>query len=180
MSYSTVGILALIVLLIVNHQELFVPIDRSRKKDEVSRVNRRYRYFLIACICYFVTDIAWGFLYEHHDIPLLFPIIYSYTIFYFIFMFLTMLTWIRYVVAYLDKSGLKSKALLYYVWSMFTLAILYLMVNRFHPFIFYFNDAHEYVPESGRYIAFLIQILLYAVTSTYLLYISARSKGQER
>lgn len=179
-SYSTVGILALIVLLIVNRQELFVPIDRSRKKDEVSRVNRRYRYFLIACICYFVTDIAWGFLYEHHDIPSLFPIVYSFTIFYFIFMFLTMLTWIRYVVAYLDKSGLKSKALLYYVWSMFTLAILYLMVNRFHPFIFYFNDAHEYVPESGRYIAFLIQILLYAVTSTYLLYISARSKGQER
>ena len=32
----------------------------------------------------------------------LFPFIYSLTVFYFLFMFVTMLTWSRYIVAYLD------------------------------------------------------------------------------
>lgn len=91
-----------------------------------------------------------------------------------------MLTWIRYIVAYLDKRCLRSKALLYSVWAMFTLSMLYLMINRFHPFIFYFNENHEYIPERGRYIAFILQIAVYMVTSTYMLYIARRTNGQER
>ena len=91
-----------------------------------------------------------------------------------------MLTWIRYIVAYLDKRRHRSKALLYSVWAMFTLGMLYLMINRFHPFIFYFNENHEYIPERGRYIAFILQIAVYMVTSTYMLYIARRTNGQER
>lgn len=180
MYYSCIGILALIIHFIINRE----PLSRSRAvamKDEAGRrVAFRYRHFLLASVCYYVSDGAWGVLYEHHDIPLLFPVIYSDTVFYFIFMFLTMLTWIRYIVAYLDKRRLRSKALLYSVWAMFTLGMLYLMINRFHPVIFYFNENHEYIPERGRYIAFILQIAVYMVTSTYMLYIARRTNGQER
>ncbi len=158
----------------------------SRRKDDAGyrsadeKTSRRYRLFLIASICYYITDIAWGILYEHHDIAALFPFLYSATIFYFIFMLLTMLTWIRYVVAYLDKHRMRSKALLYSVWVMFGLGIIYLMINRFFPFIFYFNDAHEYIGGSGRYVAYILQITLYLINTVYMLFIASKSSGQEK
>ena len=91
-----------------------------------------------------------------------------------------MLTWIRYIVTYLDRRGRKSKALLYSVWAMFTLALLYLIINYFHPFIFSFNEEHEYITEPGRHIAFLLQIILYLLTSTYMLFIAHKSTGIEK
>jgi GGDEF domain-containing protein len=91
-----------------------------------------------------------------------------------------MLTWIRYIVAYLDRRGRKSKALLYAVWAMFTLALLYLIINYFHPFIFSFNEENEYITEPGRHIAFLLQIILYLLTSTYMLFIAHKSTGIEK
>ena len=72
-----------------------------------------------------------------------------------------MLSWIRYIVAYLDKKGRRSKILLYAVWSMFTLALINLMINRFYPFIFSFNAAHEYIPENGRHGTYIFLLAFY-------------------
>lgn len=180
MQYSIISILALILHFIINRRALKkIRVQDVSDKKELKEA-RFYRHFLIAVTCFFISDIGWGFLYEHHDIPALFPIVYSDSVFYFIFMFLTTLTWIRYVVAYLDKRNLRGKALLYAVWTMFILGLLYLMINRFHPFIFSFNEAHEYVPEPGRYIAFGLQIILYMVTSSYMIYIAYKTEGQEK
>ncbi len=63
---------------------------------------------------------------------------------------------------------------------MFTLALLYLIINYFHPFIFSFNEEHEYITEPGRHIAFLLQIILYLLTSTYMLFIAHKSTGIEK
>nr|MCR5399025.1 diguanylate cyclase [Lachnospiraceae bacterium] len=136
--------------------------------------------FLLLANSYFTVDVLWGILYEYRDIDALFPFLYIDCILYFLFMFLTMLAWMRYIVAYLDKKGRRSKALLYAVWSMFTLGLIYLIVNYFHPFIFSFTAEHEYVTESGRHIAFILQILLYMVTSTYMLHNARKSIGGER
>lgn len=180
MHYSIISILALILHLIINRRALKKAVVHDIPDEKGLKEARFYRHFLISMTCFFISDIAWGLLYEYHDIPALFPIVYSDAVFYFIFMFLTTLTWIRYVVAYLDKRRLRSKALLYAVWTMFVLGLLHLMINRFRPFIFSFNDKHEYIPESGRYIAFGLQIIIYMVTSTYMLYISAKTQGQEK
>ncbi len=180
MYYSSIGIMALVLHFIMNREALRNSGTRLIRGEAGLKESARYRYFLISVTCYYVVDIAWGLLYEHHDNPKLFAIIYSDTIFYFIFMFLTMLAWIRYVVAYLYKRKRPSKALLYAVWFLFTLGLICLMVNRFHHFIFSFNDKHEYIAERGRYIAFLLQILLYMVTSSYLLYIARKSNSRER
>lgn len=179
MYYSIISIMALILNLIINHKDLMNvkirPADRTTKQ-----ANIRYSYFLIAANWYFAADIAWGLLYAYRDRDGVFPFLYSDCIFYFLFMFLTMLTWMRYVVAYLNKKGRRSKALLYGVWTLFTLGLVYLMINRFYPFIFSFNENHDYVPEPGRHIAFVLQIALYLVTTVYMLFISGRSSGEEK
>ena len=180
MFYSTVSFLALILNLTVNH-EAFNHFRLSFRDPESGRqAAKRYTGFLMAANLYFIADIAWGILYEHHDIDSLFPILYTDCVLYFLFMFLTMLTWMRYIVAYLGKRGRRSKALLYVVWAIFTLALIYLVINYFHPFIFSFNSRHEYITESGRHIAFVLQIALYIVTSTYMIHIARKSSGGQK
>ncbi len=180
MYYSSVGILCFIIHLIIHRDALKKSSTRSEQAGASPEVSVRYRYFLIAAALYYMADLSWGILYDHKDINVLFPFIYSNTVFYFIFMLLTMLTWIRYVVSYLDKKGRRSKVLLYAVWSIFTLGLIYLMVNRFYPFIFSFTEDHVYVTEPGRYVAFILQILLYLVTSTYMFRIAMKSSGQDK
>ncbi len=181
MSYSIISLLALVLNNIINHETLQVLKTRSDgSKGEIRPDVRRHAHFLIAANCYFLADIGWGFLYEHHDMDVLFPFLYIDCVLYFFFMFLSMLTWIRYIVAYLDKHGRKSRVLLYSVWAMFTVTLVDLIVNIFNPFIFSFNDAHEYIPGSGRHLAFIAQIALYLVTSTYMLYIAHKSVGMEK
>ncbi|MCR4990352.1 MAG: diguanylate cyclase [Lachnospiraceae bacterium] len=180
MSYSIISTLALILNIIIN-LKVFIPAgERSGENKDGQYTAVRYRYFLIASNCYFIADIAWGILYEHHDVQGLFPFLYIDCILYFFFMFLTMMTWIRYIVAYLDKRRRRSKMLLYAVWTMFSVGLIYLVINFFHPFIFSFNEKHEYITEPGRHIAFILQILLYLVTSTYMFYNARKSIGGER
>ena len=180
MSYSIISLLALIINLILNRETLRkIRVYSSEPKTEQFFITR-YRQFLVVSSLYFIVDVLWGILYEHHDIDALFPILYSDGVFYFILMFMTMLTWMRSIVAYLDRKGRRSRILLIAVWTMFTLGLIYLMVNRFHPFIFSFNEQHEYITESGRHIAFILQIAIYMVTTFYMLYISRKSIGGEK
>ena len=178
--YSSVGLLALMLHFIINREDIMQRIGREERKEPGKLVVFRYKLFLNIASFFFLIDMIWGILYGFHHIPVLFPFIYSATIFYFLFMFLSMLTWVCFVVAYLNKRRPRSRALLYAVWSMFILGIVYLMINRFHPMIFSFNEAHEFVPEKGRYIAYILQIAVYAVTTVYMLWVALKSKGIEK
>ncbi len=180
MLYSLVSGLALILNIIINLDHLIFLRTCPKEQRAEHRAELRYAHFLVVANCYFFADLAWGILYEFHSVDALFPLLYSDCVFYFLFMFMTMLAWIRYVVAYLDKRGRRTRVLLYAIWTMFTLGLVYLMINRFYPFIFSFNEAHEYITEPGRHIAFILQIALYMVTSTYMLVISSKSSGGER
>ena len=180
MFYAIISFLALILNLIINSDSLKNLRGRVGESKSEQKVTFRYNIFLIVSSCYFFVDIGWGLLYEHRHIDSLYPFLYFDCLLYFFFMFLTMLTWIHYIVAYLDKHDRKSKALLHAVWTMFALGIIYLIINCFHPFIFSFNDQHEYIIEPGRHIAFILQIALYLVTSSYMLVIALKSTGSEK
>lgn len=179
MLYATISILALILNIIINRESFKDLRGFSQNLNPEEKASVRYNRFLMAANCYFIADIAWGILYDKHDVPGVFPVLYIDCILYFLFMFVTMLTWIRYIVAYIDKKRRRTKVLLYASWTMFTLGLIYLVINYFHPFIFSFNERHEYVTEPGRHIAFILQIALYVVTSTYMLIIARRSHGTE-
>lgn len=171
MFYSIISFLALIIILILN---------REAFSKTGGRTANRYRHCLAASICYLIADIAWGLLYEHHHLENLNLALYIDCFFYFFFMFLTMLTLMRYIVAYLNKSGLKSQALLFAVWAIFTLVSICLIFNFFYPIIFSINKQNEYITEPGRDFAFIIQIVLYIVMSIYLLFIARKSTYDDR
>lgn len=180
MLYSMAPASVLVINLILNWELIRKYGFLEKKQDGKNRVHVRFNCFVLAAGCYVLIDLLWGLLYEHNDIPELFPFIYSCTVFYFLFMLLTMLAWTRYIVAYLDKRGLRTNVLLYGVWGMVIIGVICLILNRFHHFMFSYNDAHEYVGESGRNLSFLLQIAFYAVVSVYMLHIAHKSTGSQK
>ena len=61
MTYSIIGILATILLLIGNRDVL-----RKQGGSEYSRTRLYYRRFLLGVLVYYITDMLWGILEEHH------------------------------------------------------------------------------------------------------------------
>ena len=180
MLYSMVPASMLIINLILNWQSLRKYGFREKTQNQGKAVPLRYNYFILAANFYFFVDMTWGILYENHDISALFPFIYSLTVFYFLFMLVTMLTWTIYIVAYLDRDNRRSKVMLYGVWIMFLIGVVCLMINRFCHFIFSYNEAHEYIGETGRNISFILQIVFYTVISVYMLYVTHNSIGRQK
>ncbi len=180
MLYSMLPAAFLVVNVILNW-ELFRNYGfRAKNPDNQNKVHILYNNFLLSANCYFVVDMVWGLFYEHRDIPELVPFIYSLTVLYFLFMLLTMLTWTRYLVAYINKSGCGSIILIYGVWTMFIIRVICLILNRFFHFMFAYTDAHEYIGETGRNISFLLQILFYIVISSYMLVIAHKTSEQKK
>ena len=180
MLYSMIPASMLIINLILNWQSIRKYGFREKKQNQGKTVPVRYNCFILAANCYFFVDMAWGIMYENHDVPALFPFIYYLTVFYFLFMLVTMLTWTRYIVAYLDRDNRRSKVMLYGVWIMFLIGVVCLMINRFSHFIFSYNEAHEYIGETGRNISFILQIVFYTVISVYMLYVTHNSIGRQK
>ena len=179
MLYSTVAALALILNTILNWDSLRNVRFRVGNQDK-RLAYFRYGHFTLAANFYFLSAILWGLLYEYRNVPGIFPILYSDTVFYFVFMLATMLTWARYIVAYLKTNNRKSLLMLHGVWAMFMLGIIYLMVNRFYHFIFSFDNSHNYIPGSGRYVTFVLQIIFYLVTSIYMMQVALRSGSRKK
>ncbi|MBQ2089170.1 MAG: GGDEF domain-containing protein [Lachnospiraceae bacterium] len=180
MSYAIVGGLALILNLIINREVFQRGTEIHDKPQGGGRANVRYRYFVIAANCFFLMDFIWGFLYENRHIRGISPFLYIDCFLFFLCMYITMLEWIRYIVAYINKDRFRSKALLCATWIMFFLGIVYLVVNLYDPLIFYFDADNNYIAGSGRHIVFLMQIALYLVTSSYMIYIAHKSVGNEK
>ena len=108
MYYAGIAAVALVVNLILNWDYFKALFGQTDDQDDRRLVKVRYGQFLFSATLFFLTEIVWGLLYEELDRSGLFVFVYSVTVFYFIFMNLTMLTWARYIVAYIDKSGLRS------------------------------------------------------------------------
>ncbi len=180
MQYSTVSALALILNLILNWELFKTKGFISERTDNVKQVPVCYNYFLLVSSCYFLVDISWGLLYERNSVVELFPLLYSSTIFYFIFMLLTMLTWTRFVAFYLKRDGYPGKGLLYAAWALFCFGLVCLMLNRFYHFVFSFNVNHEFIVETGRYVAFILLIIFYFTISAYMLHIANKNSGQQK
>jgi hypothetical protein len=161
MTYAITSGLAFILNFIINRDVLKNTKSRFGEKGEEHWATVRYCLFIMFANIFFIIDFAWGILYEDHANQELFLLLYVVCVLYFVSMFLTMLAWIRYIVAYLNKKRLRSRLMLIAAWLMFSSALFCLLVNIWKPFMFSFNEQGEYIPESGRYIAFIFQIAVY-------------------
>ena len=121
MYYCLVDFLALLVLLITNHDVLqrdSVAADRSYQG--------RYRMFLLAVISYYIVDAIWAWLYELQKLTWL----YVDTEIYFIVMAAGIWLWLRYVVAYLGIKNIFSQLFCYAGQLLFSLVLFFFILNR--------------------------------------------------
>ena len=171
MAYSSISILALLVLLIINYDLI------KRNDDELKeRYHKLYKYFLLGVIIYFITDALWGFLYDAR----LIRAVYIDTVLYSLAMTATVFLWTRYVINYLGKRTIYIKAFSCFGWLYLIFDCTALIINFFVPIKFYFDEQGVYHANIIRYIALFLQILMFFITSIYGFINAAKTSGSER
>ncbi len=171
MFYSSFGMLALVIHVIINFDILF-----GRRETDYTLLRRRYRAFLFSACVYFFADIIWGIMYESGSTVLA----YVDTVLYFASMVVTVLMWTRYVVAYLGNNNRIGFFLTTSGRVIFLFEFVVLIINFFVPIVFDFTKDGEYVPMHARYITLLVQILLFLVTSLYAFAVALKATEKER
>ena len=170
MTYSIIGILASIILVIINRDVLWT------QKDAQTQTQKRYRHFLAAAMMYYLTDAFWGILDSYRLTALQF----ADTTLYFAAMAAAVLLWTRYVISYLNSSSAFDTFLRYTGWSFFAFEIIAIAVNLFYPLMFWFDEGGNYHAESIRYVTFGIQIMMFLLTSVYTLWLTRQSERQAK
>ncbi|MBQ7486687.1 MAG: diguanylate cyclase, partial [Clostridia bacterium] len=171
MTYSSVGILALILHLIVNHDVLL-----QNSSSETIPARQQYRAFLISVAAFFITDLLWGVLYDAQLVQLN----YLDTVVYFVAMACSILFWTRFVVGYLDEVNWLGKALLLGGRLIFLFGIVMLGVNLIRPVMFAFDPDGTYHAGEARYVVLITQIGIFFLTGIYALATSAKREGTMR
>ncbi len=171
MYYSSFGILAVILHIIINSN-----IMRSWKKGPKEGPRFRYGQFLNSILVFYIADLLWGFLVEAK----LRALAYADTVLFFAMMALSVVLWTRFVAAFLDKRGVKTKSFLAAGWLIFGFVILHLILNFFKPIIFTFTEDTGYIAETGRYYFLVAQLILFISITVYSLFVSVRSTGRDK
>ena len=171
MYYASFGIMALIHHLIINYDAI-----KTGRKAPKYGPHFRYRQFLNSILIFYMADFLWGFL-EKSKIR---SLLYADTVLFFATMALSVLLWTRYVVAFLDKNGIKAKSFLGAGWFIFGFVILHLIINFFNPVIFTITEDTEYIPKFGRYFLLAAQFLLFFLITVYSLVVSLKTSGRDR
>ncbi len=172
MLYSSIGILALIIHIIINH-DIF---SGGAWKDALP-ARRSYTALQLSFAIYFISDILWGILYENHLVALAF----ADTELYFAAMTSSILFWTWYVVDYLNEQNMFGRFLEGSGWILFGFVMLFITVNLFYPVLFYFDENDEYHAAWGRYVILVFQIFMFALSAVYVFTVAAKSgKGTMR
>ncbi len=171
MTYSIIGILATILLLIGNRDVL-----RPQDRAENAPTKKYYRRFLFGVLVYYVTDMLWGVLDENHLTKLLF----ADTTVYFLAMVATVVLWTHYVVSYLNRKNFFERWLLHVGQIIFWAVLVFIILNFFYPLFFWFDDKGTYYAGELRHVALALQILMFLSTSIYTLYTTTKTEGVVR
>ena len=154
MTYSIIGILATILLLIGNHDVL-----RKQGGLEYSRTRLYYRRFLLGVLVYYITDMLWGLL----DVQRLTSLQFIDTTIYFVAMIATVVLWTRYVVSYLDRKNFFERWLLRTGQVIFGVFLVFIIVNFFYPVFFWFDDQGDYHTAFMRHATLVAQIAMFLI-----------------
>ena len=122
MTYSIIGIISSILLIITNRDLLLI----GNKKDSTD-TERNYRYFLLWVLGYYITDAFWGFF----DIYKLTRLQFIDTTVYFVAMAAAVLLWTRYVISYLKAKNIFERMLRLAGNLFFVSEIIVILVNIF-------------------------------------------------
>ena len=158
MYYSAIGLLAALVLIIVNQDILISP-----KASFEKPAWKVYRKFLLAVLAYYFTDIVWGILESKKLARLLF----ADTTIYFVAMSVGILLWAEYTVTYLDEKKSFGRFLINTGRIIAGLITALVVINIFKPVLFTVDKDCVYKALPARYVMLSLQILLFFLISMY-------------
>lgn len=170
-TYSIIGILASILLLIINKDVFW-----NHDGHTLTETMRTYRLFLKGVLVYLVTDLLWGILDSSHLIALLFID----TSIHFAAMVGAVMLWTQYVVLYLDTDIVFERMLQITGHAFFAFELVCIVINIFKPVLFWFDEGGVYQAGIARYITLGIQIFMFLVTAVYTLFVASKSEGRVR
>ena len=170
MYYSSIGMLAIILHLIINIDHVF-----SRPNVRRVKVAAAYRYFLLSVLLYYLSDACWGVLLDLGIIPL----VYADTVIYFLSMGLTVLLWVSYIALTLELDKKWGSILKGVGWVIFGSEALALIINFFVPIMFWFTPEGEYKASSARYVILYVQVVLFTCIAFDTLIKAKRLNGPE-
>ena len=169
MTYSIIGILAAVILVIINRDVLWLKNGKAR-----TDTHNTYRLFLFGIMAYYITDMLWGILEDHK----LAAVLYADTVIHFTAMALSVMLWTQYVVSYLEKDDFFTRMLSYAGKTILSFEIVVIIINFFTPIMFSVDADCTYHAGSARYVMLALQILMFVLTSAYTLFVSCKSSGK--
>ena len=159
MYYSAIGVLAMLVLLIVNWDVL----HKSQVYDKPAWIV--YRRFLFAVLAYYVTDVLWGFL-EYKKLS---TALFVDTTVYFMAMAVGLSFWAEYTVAYLNEKSKFGRVLVYSGRIAAAVIVCLNIANIFTPVLFDVDSKSVYTAMPLRYVVLTFQILFLLIISFHSL-----------
>ena len=159
MAYSSVSIIALLVLLITNFDLLF----RRKRADKIP-AHKQYSFFLYSVALFYVADLLWG-LFESYDIHIA---DYGVTVSFFLIMAVSVCLWTFYVVGYLGRRKVFSLLLKVVGLVLMAFGFVLIIINFFHPIMFEFVNK-KYESRAFRSIYFVCQAVMFLLTAIYSL-----------
>ena len=151
MYYASVVMLALLILVIENHDIL-----RSKSKITLKDAWLEYRRFLIAVLIYYITDVLWGIIEQAK----LAWALYADTELYFVAMSGGILFWTQFAVKYVNEQKKMGFILMHFGRIFAGLYLLAVVGNLFAPVLFSVDDQCVYTAYPIRHIFLAVQIIL--------------------
>ena len=171
MYYSSIAIIALIVHLIINNEAF-----RSVSNTKENSIRLKYRNYLISLTVFFIADAVWGLFYDYGWVVLT----YIDTWLFFISMSVSVFLWCRAAVAFTANRDGSGKVLAYSGIFILAFQVAVLFINLFTPVVFKFTPDKEYEALPARYIALLMQMVLFLATAVYAFVIALGSQGEKK
>ena len=156
--YSAIAFLAMAIHLIINSNLIM------GRGVVNARGVREYRSFLAGIFAYYVTDACWGVLAGLGWTKVL----YADTMFYFIAIAVTVLTWCRFVIVYLELNRWTARLLSWFGYVLLALYIVLLMTNFFNNCIFHFDAQGNYVAGPIRFLIFYPLVALNVLMALFV------------
>ena len=158
MAYSSVSIIALLVLFISNYDLLF-----QRKSADKIPAHRKFRFFIISVALFYIADMIWGF-FDRFNVPEGFA--FGVTVAFFTIMSVSVCLWAIYVADYLHRSKAMVMVFRFTGAAIMTTGLVFLIINFFNPILFRFEDG-AYIALPFRNVYFIMHGVLFLITSLY-------------
>ena len=171
MYYSVIGMIAIVIHLIMNHE--FIKINRN-----MDEINAAFKRLVLASLLYFITDALWGILNSFK----LSRLLYVDTVFYYISMALTIAYLCNYVTKYLHLNRGFGRFIRVFGRTFAVLEVILLVINHFVHIFFWIYPDGTYQAFIYRYIALYMQVFLCLLLAiqTGVVMISATGEMKKR